>query len=142
VVQGPVGIRGRRVKRSGHKVLFGRAVDLPSWIHHLDSGSATSGTWRFQGVDGAAQGRTGQEPDGTSFFDGTDPEAQLVPLSLTRNGTTGPVGVGVVVEKGDVVSACYLTSQKAHVDALLQASGWEAVDVPEPEDRELEPAAP
>jgi hypothetical protein len=118
VVQGRVGIRGRRVKRSGHTVLFGRVIDLPSWTHSLDAGLAETGVWRYEG----------QQKNGVPFAKGRDLEAQFIPLTLTRTGRTSPIGDATEVQNGDQVSACYLTEQKSRIDELLEGVGWKAVE--------------
>lgn len=118
LARGRSGARARRVKRDGHSVLFGIAIEMGQWNHQLHQGDAGIQRWRYVGI----------EEDGVvdiqARFSST---VRLLPLTIMRGGRTDPVDQDTVVRTGDEVVFLLMLAQDGDVESLLRVAGWERV---------------
>ncbi len=121
LARGRAGARARRVLRDGHRVLFGRAVEMGQWIHQLAQGSARVERWRFNGTEESpkdGEGETGAE---------LERGHHLIPLTVTHGGHTEPVHNGTEVRPGDILTMLIAGEAPGKVDDLLRTAGWSPV---------------
>ncbi len=123
-----MGVRARRVKHDGHRVLFGRAADIEDWIAALENDEADVGTWRWEGEDGDDVDRAG----GLLFSGGPRPTSRMLALTVSRNGMVRPVDDETRVHNGDKVTLLYTRQQADAVAERLSGYGWVRDDVPAP----------
>ena len=120
LARGKSGARARRVLRDGHHVVFGRAVEMGQWNHHLEQGTARVERWRF---DGPKTTDATDEVQGAELGGGT----HLVPLTATHGGRTEPVHNATEVRPGDEVVFLLAGEEAGKADDLLRVAGWSFV---------------
>jgi len=126
LARGRAGTRARRVLRDGHRVLFGRAVEMGQWNHRLAQGTARVERWRFDGVqtpEGGEQASSGAE---------LERGHHLIPLTVTHGGRTEPVHNDTEIRPGDELTMLLAGEGPGSVDDLLRVAGWSPLNEPVP----------
>ncbi len=118
------GVTPDMVDELGAEVLFGAAVNIATWSHRLDNGTARLEQWRFTG--------NRRSPP---LFTLDDPKPAYVPLVHRRKRAVTPVSTETRFGKGShVVLVIDVEVLDAAYDALRNR-GWEQVQVlPGPSD--------
>jgi len=112
------GIQPSHVREAGAAVLFGGPINVQRWIHRVRHRTVLTQRWRYAGEAAADEFPKG--PDGT-------PLRGLLPLVITRRGTTMPVDDETRIQPGDVVTLLIQRKAAAGTRERLLASGWEPI---------------
>lgn len=135
LARGKAGARARRVRRDGHHVLFGRAIEMSQWNHQLEQGSARVERWRYAGP-----------PSEDAVEGGADPGAELergshlIPLTIEVGGKVDVVHEETEVRPGAILTLLLAGDKPGRVDELLKVAGWSPVHPPRPEPKNPEGA--
>jgi len=128
LARGRAGARARRVRRDGHLVLFGRAIEMSQWNHMMDQADARVERWRFDGT-GEESGDASEVTAGAELERGS----HLIPLTVTYNGKTDPVHEETEVRAGAELTMILTGDGPGKVDDLLRVAGWTRIGGVDPE---------
>ena len=123
LARGRAGARARRVRRDGHHILFGRAIEMAQWNHMLDQEGARIEQWRYLGAPEDTD-EAGNQTAGTELERG----AHLIPLTITVNGKTDVVDEDTEVRRGAELTMVLAGEAPGRVDDLLVTAGWSRVE--------------
>ncbi len=116
LARGRAGARARRVKRDGHAVLFGTAIEMGQWNHQIHQGDTTCERWRYEGLD--EEGEQGIQAKVSTA-------TRLLPLTVRRGGRTEPIDHETEVRAGDEVTFLMVVDPNREAQNLLEVTGWE-----------------
>ena len=118
LARGKAGARARRVTRDGHDITFGREIEMGTWNHQLEQGTAGVERWRYVGIQGSDTESV--ETVVASLGRGT----HLIPIAVERDERIELIGRESEVKLGDVVSFLVYREPAADLDELMIAAGW------------------
>src|SRR5690606_6755824 len=109
-------IQPSHVHEAGAAVLFGGPIDVEQWIHRVRQHATLLQYWTYAGTaDGDALPR-----DASGAITGS-----LLPLVITRRGSTAPVDDATRVQPDDVMVMLVPRYDAGAVRDRLRANGWE-----------------